>query len=111
MQEKEGISMKIPVGNHISTFQGSVQAMPARASSAPSTQKGKASRRFDKVTISGTDTGQSSFAMQLTGRIAQDVRAATTTGTISALQQQIKEGEYQPDPASIARKILFLEEV
>ncbi len=102
--------MKIPVGNHISAFQGNVQTLPARSSSAPSQQKGRASRRFDKVTISGADTGHSSFAMQLTGRIAQDVRAATTTGTISALQQQIKDGEYQPDPASIARKMLFLEE-
>jgi len=110
LQEKEGIIMKIPVGNRISTFQGAVQPMPVRTSSASSQQKEKTTRRFDKVTISGTDTGHNSFAKMLTGRIAQDVRAATTTGTLSELQHQIEAGEYQPDPASIARKMLFLEE-
>ncbi len=102
--------MKIPVGNNISTFQGAVQPVTVRQSSVSVGQKGNASRRFDKVTIKGTDTGHSSFEMQLTGRISQDVRAATTTGSLSALRRQIEMGEYQPDPVSIARKILFFEE-
>ncbi len=102
--------MKIPGGNRISSFQGAVHAIPVRQPYVAAQQNGKTAHRFDKVTISGTETGHSSFEMQLTGRISQDVRAATTTGSLSSLRQEIESGSYQPDPNMIARKMLFFEE-
>ena len=48
--------------------------------------------------------------MALVSRLSQEVRTATTTGDISALRQQVATGQYTPDPASIAARILFLGE-
>ncbi len=102
--------MKIPGGNRISGFQGAVHTIPARQPYVAQPQSGNASHRFDKVTISGAETGHDSFEMQLTSRISQDVRAATTTGSLSSLRQEIEAGAYQLDPSVIARKILFFGE-
>lgn len=103
--------MKIPVGNHISAFAGALQTRPARtASPAAKTQKSTA-RRFDQITISGSDAERNSFAAQLKERITQDARVATTTGTLITLRNEIEAGTYEPDPSAIARKMLFLGEV
>ena len=48
--------------------------------------------------------------MELVGRMTQEVRAATTTGDIASLRQQVSAGQYQPDPMSMAARILFLGE-
>jgi len=102
--------MKIPVGNRISAFQSAVKPRQVRTVSVSKGQNGSAAARFDKVTISGSDNERSSFEMQLKGKISQDVRAATTTGMLASLQQQISEGKYQPDTTAIAHKMLFFEE-
>lgn len=65
---------------------------------------------FDSVTLSSAPADRSPFHMQLVGRLSQEVRTATTTGDINALRQQVSEHRYIPDPAAIARRILFLGE-
>ena len=64
--------------------------------------------QFDSLTISAPS--QDSQFLGLVGKLSQDVRAATTTGDIAALRQQVASGEYTPDPMAIAARILFLGE-
>ena len=66
------------------------------------------SNQYDSVTISAP--GQDSRFLNLVGKLSQEVRAATTTGDIAALRQQVASGEYTPDPMAIAARILFLGE-
>lgn len=80
------------------------QGRPATASARTDTD-----RYFDKISISAK-AGDDAFLMELKSKIFQEVRTATTTGTISALHRQYEEGEYRVDSAAIARKILLLEE-
>ncbi len=58
---------------------------------------------FDQVVVS-----ESSFQKQLVGKLSQEVRAATTTGTVAALRGQVRAGEYHVDPQAIARSLLFV---
>lgn len=70
----------------------------------------RTAENYDSVTLSASVSGKSRFHMELVGRLSQEVRAATTTGDIHALRQQVSSGEYAPDPVTIARRILFLGE-
>ena len=65
--------------------------------------------QYDSVTISASGNQDSRF-LDLVGRLSQDVRATTTTGDIAALRQQVAAGEYNPDPAAIASRILYFGE-
>ena len=64
--------------------------------------------KFDSVTIS--TPSQDSRFLGLVGKLSQEVRAATTTGDIASLRQQVADREYSPDPAAIAARIMFLGE-
>lgn len=66
------------------------------------------SEKYDSVTLSAPS--QSKFHLALVGRLTQEVRTATTTGDIAALRRQVAEHQYTPDPAAIARRIMFLED-
>ena len=90
----------IPVGGAIRTG----QTRPAAVA-----QAGSASHKYDQVTISSHDSDP--FMMEMKSRIAQDVRTATTTGTLNVLHDQVQAGEYKIDAANIARKMLLLGEV
>jgi len=94
-------------GNKISGVSGPVQLYPQRAKTARSARAQGNKGRFDSVTLSGE---RGSFAAQLTGRLSQEVRACTTPGRITSLKEQVATGEYQPDPVSIARRMLLLPE-
>lgn len=73
------------------------------------TQKTSGSQKRD--TFSAESVSRSdSFHRSLVGRLSQEVRAATTTGDIQELRRSVAAGEYQPDPMSIARSILFMAE-
>lgn len=63
-------------------------------------------RRFDSVSIDTDRRG--SFELELRGKIKQEVRAATSSGQVAALTEQVRGGAYQPDPAAIARKLLLM---
>ena len=49
--------------------------------------------------------------MELQGKLSQEVRTATTTGTLNALRQEVQSGRYQVDARSIAKKLLLMGEV
>ena len=63
---------------------------------------------YDSFTRSAS--GQDSRFLSMVSRLSQEVRTATTTGDIAALHQQVANGQYTPDPASIAARMLFLGE-
>ncbi len=66
------------------------------------------SGKFDSITLSAESS--SNFHKTLVGRITQEVRTATTTGDIRALRREVAAGTYQPDPAAIAARMLFIGE-
>ena len=76
----------------------------------PRVQTPAGHNNYDSVTLSSVSTEESRFHMAMVGRLSQSVRTATTTGDIHALRQQVAAGQYTPDPASIAARILFLGE-
>lgn len=65
---------------------------------------------FDKLTLSAKESGDPQ-RLELQGKLSQEVRTATTTGTLAALRQQVQAGEYKIDAGSIAKKLLLLGEV
>jgi len=72
--------------------------------SAPATEK------FDQITLSSHE-GEDPYKMELQSKLSQEVRTATTTGTLTALRDQVQSGQYQVDARSIAKKLLLLGEV
>lgn len=79
---------------------------------APATpgQVAHSGESFDKVTLSARE-GAEPQKLELQSKLSQEVRTATTTGTLAALRQQVQAGEYQIDAGSIAKKLLLLGEV
>lgn len=78
----------------------------SRRSANQKTSPGQKRDTFSAEAASKSD----SFHRSVVGRLSQEVRAATTTGDIQELRRSVASGEYQPDPMSIARSILFMAE-
>lgn len=93
--------------NKITPVGGTLRTAAARPAAAARTSH--AGPKYDQVSISAH--GDSPFMMEVKSRIAQDVRTATTTGTLSVLHDQVQAGEYKIDAGNIARKMLLLGEV
>ena len=74
---------------------------------AAQTQKPSLARRFDSVTISGENSRV--FAMQARSQLVNEVRA-NSSGSLSAIREEIRQGAYQPDSMEIARKMLLFGE-
>ena len=87
---------------------GPAKVYRTKAGQAERTKVTSGSNKFDSVTISAPS--QDGAFLSLVGRLSQEVRAATTTGDIASLRQQVADHEYTPDPAAIAARILFLGE-
>ncbi len=95
-------------GNKIFGVSGAVPVYtPRHTVAANETKERSVSPRFDSIMLSER---QNSYAMQLTGRLTQEVRSSVTPGRLSSLREQIASGQYQPDPVSIARRMLLLPE-
>lgn len=77
------------------------------SAAAPAAYAGES---FDKVTLSARE-GEDSRKLELQSKLSQEVRTATTTGTLANLRQQVQAGEYRVDASSIAKKMLLLGEV
>ena len=71
-------------------------------------QKPSFARRFDSVTIS--EENSQVFAKEAHSRLAREVRTATSSGSVSALREEIQRGNYHPDSMEIARNILLFGE-
>ena len=83
---------------YYSTMERDIPAQPIQSES-----------KVDSITLSAGNSERSSFK-DLVGRLTQEVRTTTTTGDIRALRQQVASGTYQPDPAAIAKRMLFATE-
>ena len=75
-----------------------------------SAQPSGAGEKFDKVTLSARE-GEDPYKLELQSKLSQEVRTATTTGTLTALREQVQKGEYRINADSIAKKLLLLGEV
>ncbi len=95
-------------GKGIPSLAGIAQSGQTKPASG-STAKTNARRKFDQITLTAKD-GDSAFLIEMKSRLSQEVRTATTTGTLNVLHQQVQSGQYQADPAAIGRKILLLGE-
>ncbi len=96
-------------GNKIFGVSGAVPVYtPRHAATVNEAAKERgAVSRFDSIMLSER---QGNYAMQLTGKLTQEVRSSVTPGKLSSLREQIASGQYQPDPMSIARRMLLLPE-
>lgn len=65
------------------------------------------SGKFDHVDISHVPSDGQDFFRAVVARVAQEVRTVTTTGDIQAMKQQVRSGEYQPNPRELAAKMLL----
>jgi negative regulator of flagellin synthesis FlgM len=65
---------------------------------------------YDSADFSTYTGGSNAAHMNLVSRLSQEVRTATTTADIRELRQQVASGTYQPDPAAIAKRMLFATE-
>lgn len=90
---------------------GTLRVNQLRQHTAPvQEQQGAAQEKFDQVTLSARDDGDS-YRMKLQSKLSQEVRTATTTGTLASLRDQVQNGEYKIDARSIAKRLLLLGEV
>lgn len=103
--------MRISPNNVISAVNTVKSISPINGAKAGQGQQPKIEPKFEQKFDTVTIGADSSFRQALLGRISQEVRTATTTGTVNALREQVQAGEYKIDTESIARKMLFLGEV
>ena len=77
---------------------------------APVAQTDSFRASFDSVNFSAALKGEEATRANMVGRLTQEVRASTSTGTVQELRRAVAADEYVPDPAAIAKKILFFAE-
>ncbi|NCC66761.1 MAG: flagellar biosynthesis anti-sigma factor FlgM [Clostridia bacterium] len=99
--------MMVSPGNGINVY-NSLQSVSAKnLSTTVQTEKKDAERNFDQVTISSRDSADKSNMSEIKSKIYNELQTATTTGTLSAIRQQIQSGEYKIDSTEIARRMLL----
>lgn len=99
--------MMVSPGNGINAY-NSLQ--PVSAKNLPTTvqpEKKDVERNFDQITISSRDSADKSNMIEIKSKIYNELQTATTTGTLSAIRQQIQSGEYKIDSTEIARRMLL----
>lgn len=62
---------------------------------------------YDSSSFSTVTDSNNRFQMDVVSRLSREVRTATTTGRIQELRQAVASGEYHPDAAEIAKRMLF----
>ena len=72
-----------------------------------STTNATMNSHYDSSSFSAVTDSHDRFQRDLVSRLSQEVRTATTTGRIQELRQAVADGQYCPDPAEIARRILL----
>ena len=65
------------------------------------------SPNYDFSSFSTVTDSHDRFQMELVSRLSREVRTSTTTGQIQELRRSVAAGEYHPDPAKIAKSLLF----
>ena len=96
---------------HITSVGGGVRVNQARSyNTQAAALPGSGGEKFDQITRSARE-GADPYKMELHSKLSQEVRTATTTGTLASLEEQVRAGEYKIDAANIAKKLLLLGEV
>ena len=75
-----------------------------------STTNSVANPSYDSSSFQTPADSGSRFQLEAGSRLSNEVRTATTTGRIQELRQAVSSGNYQPDPAEIAKRMLLLAE-
>ena len=78
-----------------------------RSNAGSNTVNPENSSHFDSVLISEESEGSARIRKDTVSRLSSEIRTATTTGRIQELRQAVASGIYQPDPARIAKCMLF----
>ena len=76
----------------------------AAVSSAAAQAEGN---NYDSVSISQEPEGSTRIQKDTVSRITHEIRTSTTTGRIQELRQAVADGTYCPDPARIAKCMLY----
>ena len=63
--------------------------------------------KYDSSSFTAVSDTRERFRREMVSRLSQEVRTTTTTGRIQELRQAVSAGEYHPDAAEIAKKLLF----
>ena len=97
-----------------STGSGAITSIGRTKAYYPAQKRGTLSQpvsgpNYDSAEFSAP-AGRRSFQMEMVSRLSREVRTATTTGDIQELRKSVSAGEYKPDPAAIAGRMLFLVE-
>lgn len=77
---------------------------------ATKTQGDSFQASYDSASFSAALKGEEAVRANMVGRLTQEVRASTTTGTVQELRRAVAADEYVPNPMAIAGKILFMSE-
>lgn len=67
-------------------------------------------QKYDSVSFSEHTGSTDSAFLNLVGRLAKDVRTATTTADIRELHQAVQSDTYVPNPDAIASRMLLFTE-
>lgn len=103
--------MMITGGANIAPAQPSVRPYAAAAVQPPAlpqqqaAAKEDAARRFDRVELSESGTGN--VQKDLKARLSQEARTSVSTDMIAALRSEIQNGTYRVDPREIAERMLL----
>ena len=91
---------------HTSPVTKSYTAGSGRGTSGSTSVHGEPGN-YDSVSITQAGDAHSCFRKEMVSRISAQIRTSTTTGKIQELRQQVMDHTYHPDPAKIAKSILF----
>ena len=92
---------------HTSSVVKPYQAGLNRSSAGSNTVNPDNGCNFDSVLISEKSEGSGRICKDMVSKISNEIRTATTTGRIQELHQAVVSGTYRPDPARIAKCILY----
>jgi anti-sigma28 factor (negative regulator of flagellin synthesis) len=103
MLSSSGSGIIPPIDSGTTIYTGPKRATPATTTSEVEPQ-------YDSASFSSVQDKDSAFQMQLVARLTKEVRTANTTSNIQKFRQAIVSGEYSPDPAAMAARILLMQD-
>ncbi len=73
-----------------------------------SEEKQPVSQHFDQIDISSRPTGEEKKILDLVSQISQEIRIRPTHNELKALEKQVQNGSYEPNPDDIAAALLLV---
>lgn len=97
-------------GTNINSYHPYTSDLP-KVSLQPSAKPKKAVQSFDQITLTGNSSNRHTeevFTAELKNKISQEVRRPASAQDLEDLKTQIKNGTYQLDLETVAKKMLLL---